>query len=133
MNYYRRIGAVLIQDKKMLFVKCNEFPEYFSPGGKKEVGESDEETLTRELKEEVGLDLISAEFFKEYETASPFTADTNDVSRIYLVNASGEEKVAMEIIGSVWVSKEDFEKEKYSFLEIYQKYLIPDLINKELL
>ena len=132
MDFYKRVSAVIIQNKKILFVKCNDFPEYFTPGGKRNYGETDEETLKRELKEELGLELIDTEFLNEYKIKSQLTKNTTDISTTYLVKVKGKPKAQMEIINFVWISKKDLDNKAYQFLKVYKKHLIPDLIKNKL-
>ena len=40
---------------------------YYFPGGKRETGETDVETLQREIQEEVNLKVVKAEYVDEYE------------------------------------------------------------------
>jgi len=49
--------ALITKDGKMLFIKNSEHPVYYLVGGTIEEGENSAETLTRELYEELGLNL----------------------------------------------------------------------------
>ncbi|MGC9551516.1 NUDIX domain-containing protein, partial [Vibrio metoecus] len=46
------LAWVLIQDGKLLAVRSKGKALFYFPGGKREAGESDEEALIREIKEE---------------------------------------------------------------------------------
>ena len=106
--------------------------ELWTPGGKVEIGESDKECLKRELKEEVGLELIEMKFFKEYSSQHFYDPDKISQQRIYIVSAEGEPKRGMEIDKIIWLTREDFQKQKYPMIPINEKEIIPDLIKKRL-
>ncbi|EAS65593.1 NUDIX domain-containing protein [Photobacterium angustum] len=53
-----KLAWVLIQDGKFLVVRSQGKALFYLPGGKREAGESDIEALTREIKEELSVDLI---------------------------------------------------------------------------
>lgn len=61
-----RIAGIIIQDGKLLMLRGKGFKELWTPGGHLEIGESEEECLKRELKEEIGVDLVELKFFREY-------------------------------------------------------------------
>lgn len=54
-NY--RVGAVIIHDGKLLLMKNDEEPYYYTVGGRVRFNETTEETVLREVREEIGIDL----------------------------------------------------------------------------
>ncbi len=133
MDIRHRIVALIIRNNKLLLVKGKAKPELWTPGGKIEESESEEETLRRELKEEVDLDLQSMTFFKKYFMKNPYEKDSMTETKCFLVDAKGEPKPDNEIESIIWYSKEDFLNKKYPMLEENEKGVIPDLIKEELL
>ena len=68
MKEYRHLGAyalIIKEDKIVLIKKCGGpyDGKLDLPGGTIEFGETPEETLKRELKEEIGIDVINYELF----------------------------------------------------------------------
>ena len=56
-----KVGGIIIKNKKVLVVRKKtkeNFPEFIIPGGKRETGETDVETLQREIQEEVNLKVV---------------------------------------------------------------------------
>ena len=83
-----RIDGIIIQDNKLLLVKGRGYEHLWTPGGKVDEGETDEECLRRELKEEIGVDLIEAKFFKEYSGVSFYNPKLKLEQRIYIVKVT---------------------------------------------
>ncbi|MCG8499501.1 MAG: NUDIX hydrolase [Firmicutes bacterium] len=52
-----RVAGILIRDGKVLLQKPTDDPGYAFPGGHVELGETNEETLIREFKEEIDADI----------------------------------------------------------------------------
>lgn len=50
------------------------------------------------------------------------------IQRVYIVTISGEIVPAAEIESFVWISREEFEQEKYPILSTNKNIIIPDLI-----
>ncbi|MDD5191932.1 MAG: NUDIX domain-containing protein [Candidatus Nanoarchaeia archaeon] len=126
-----RIVAIIVKNNKLLLVKgSDKYKEYWTPGGKLEEGETELECLKRELNEELNVKLISAKFFKEYVAKSPYEKDVMTISRVYITNISGEIKAAEEIKNNVWMSKDEFNKNKYSLISTTREKIIPDLIKE---
>ncbi len=52
-----KLAWIRIEDGRLLCVRSRGKDAFFLPGGKREPGESDEEALLREVKEELGVEL----------------------------------------------------------------------------
>lgn len=60
-----RVGGVLIKDNKILLTKGGD--DYSLPGGHSQIGETSQETIVREFKEETGLDVEQLNVISTYE------------------------------------------------------------------
>ncbi len=56
-NYIDKIAFLFIKDKKILVTLSRGKDTWYLPGGKRETGEADKETLIREVKEELNIDI----------------------------------------------------------------------------
>ena len=54
-----KLAWLYIQDGKLLAARSKDRALSYIPGGKRELGESDEQALIREVKEEISVDLIA--------------------------------------------------------------------------
>jgi len=122
-----RIVAIIVKNHKLLLVKGSE-KEYWTPGGKREEGESDLDCLKRELSEELNVKVVSGKFFREYVAPSPYNADVITESHVYLIEISGKIKTGKEIREFVWMSKQEYKNNKYPLIATTREKIIPDLI-----
>jgi 8-oxo-dGTP diphosphatase len=129
MDEKTRVAAMVIRDGKLLLLKGKKHDELWTPGGKIEKGETDEECLRRELKEEIGVELVSATFFGAYR-GKAFYHDYIMNNRVYIAQISETIKPAAEIESFVWVSRDDFSNKKYPMIPIIKEEIIPDLIKQ---
>ena len=53
-----KIALIKIKDGQVLSTKSKGKNKYYFPGGKRELGESDEQTLIREIREELSVEII---------------------------------------------------------------------------
>ena len=114
-----RIVAIIVQNNKLLLVKGSDtYKEFWTPGGKREEGEPDLDCLKRELKEEINVKVLDAKFFGEYKSLSPYKKELLTISRIYLVQISGEIQAAKEIKKHAWMTKKEFEEQKYPLITV---------------
>lgn len=131
MKERTRIVAIIVKNDRLLLVKgSDKYKEYWTPGGKLEEGESELECLKRELNEELNVNLTSAKFFKEYIAKSPYEENVISINKVYIASISGEIKTAKEIKNIVWISKEEFNKNKYPLINTTKEKIIPDLIKE---
>ncbi|MEM6805524.1 MAG: NUDIX domain-containing protein [Bacteroidota bacterium] len=54
-----KVAWILIQDQKVLSARSKGKDTFYLPGGKREKGESDEECLMREIREELSVEILS--------------------------------------------------------------------------
>ncbi|MDO8581452.1 MAG: NUDIX domain-containing protein [bacterium] len=68
-TYIDKVALIYLQDKKILMAKSKGKELWFNPGGKREGNETDEETLIREIKEELSVDLdpASVRYYGSFE------------------------------------------------------------------
>ena len=58
MDYIDKLAFIFIQNRQILMTLSKGKDTFYIPGGKREQGETDEEALMREVKEELTVDLI---------------------------------------------------------------------------
>lgn len=127
-----RVAGIVIKDGKILMLLGKGYNELWTPGGKTEPNESDEDCLKRELKEELGVNLSRCEFFKEYKHKSFYFPKRLMTERVYIADVSGEINPGAEIEKHLWLTKEDFENKRFPMITNTQEKLIPDLIKAKL-
>lgn len=59
MELIDKLAWIYIKDRKILSTRSKGKDAWYIPGGKREQGESDQEALVREVKEELSVDLLS--------------------------------------------------------------------------
>lgn len=124
-----KVGGIILQDKKILVQrKNNNREECIIPGGKRENNETDFETLKRELKEELDVELLEAEFIGGYEDIAVFSNKPIHV-QAYLVKVKGDIKVQNEIKEAIWIDR-NYKSKGIKVGSILGKYIIPQLIEK---
>ncbi|GAA0181871.1 8-oxo-dGTP diphosphatase MutT [Clostridium sediminicola] len=123
-------AAILIKDNKVMIAKREKEDRFGGkwefPGGKFEEGETPEECLTREIKEELCIDIEVGDFFDE----NKFSYSKGDIHLLayYIKHISGEIKLNVHD-DIVFVNRDEILK--YDFLEadkLFIKKLIKDCI-----
>lgn len=75
------VGAAYIKDKKVLLQERADTGGWGLPGGYMEYGETIEETLKREFKEDAGLEIVSYKFLKNFDQEF-FTYPNGDQTQV---------------------------------------------------
>lgn len=104
------VGWVHISDRKLLGVRSKDKDAFYLPGGKRERGESDGEAIAREVREEIGLTLISASLkpFSTIQAAAHGHGPHDQVVLIcYESDFSGEIQADAEIAEIAWLGYGD--------------------------
>ena len=110
MKTIKVVAAVILQEGKVLCVQRAEHEkEYVSlkwefPGGKVEVGESREEALVREIREELSVDIEVLEFFMTVEHAYP---DFHLTMHVFKCALQSGEIVLNEHVDMKWLFVEE--------------------------
>ena len=127
-----KVGGIILHNQHIL-VQCknNNREECIIPGGKRENDESDFETLKRELWEELGVNLVSAEFIGGYEDIACFSNKPIHV-QVYLANIEGEIQCNNEIKEAIWIDR-NYAQKGIVVGSILGKYVIPELIERGLM
>lgn len=131
MKEIDKIAFIYLKDGKILSTLSKGKDTYYIPGGKRENGESDEETLIRECKEELTID-IKRNSIKYYGT---FEAQAHGKSEgvlvkmtCYTADFDGNLEANSEIQEIRWLDYNDLNKispvDKLIFADLYEKGLL---------
>lgn len=126
-----KIAAIILKDKKTLVVKKNLGDIFISPGGRVEGEETPEQTLRRELKEELDVNLISMKPFGIFRDKSTYE-DAQLIMDTYFAEIEGELKPQAEIEKFEWVGK-DYDKQNIKIASILHRFIFPKLIEEGLI
>ena len=113
MKEIDKIALLYMKDGKILSTLSKGKDTYYIPGGKREPGETDEETLVRECREELSVD-IKKDTIKYYGT---FSAQAHGKAEgvlvkmtCYMADFDGELKANSEIQEIRWLNYSDLDK-----------------------
>lgn len=117
------IRAIIIKDKKVLLVTGHGADFYWTPGGGVEADETPEQTLRRELREELGVEVVSAYPYYTY-------VYENQQVENYRVEIAGTIKPGEEITATAWYSTKSGIKASRGFNDrVLPRLLGDDLID----
>ena len=104
------VGGLIVNDEgKVLLCDSHKWPNVYTvPGGHVELGETFEEALKREIKEEVGLDVVVSELLSIQQVIYPkeFWKKAHFVFLDFICKSEGNQTVRVdrnEIQATIWV------------------------------
>ncbi len=105
MKQLQSVAWLYEKDGKVLCVKSKGKDKYFIPGGKPEPGETLEQALTRELKEELSIDLQQDTICHRFSiTDKAFGFENTELTRhCFSAGFSGDIITAAEIESLDWI------------------------------
>lgn len=112
MKEIDKIALIKIENGKILSTKSKGKNKYYIPGGKRENDETDEQTLIREIKEELSVDIIkeSIEYLGTFKAQSDGAKEGIIVKMTcYQANYIGDLKEDNEIEEIRWLNFNDLE------------------------
>lgn len=131
MKNVDKIAWLLIKDNKILSTRSRGKDTFYLPGGKREPGETDIQTLVREIKEELDVDIIK-ESVNYYGT---FIAQSHGNIKgvmikmtCYLASYKGLLTASSEIAEYQWLSSDNIE-----IISPVDKLIFLDLMNHEII
>lgn len=131
MKVIDKVAYLYLKDGKILSTRSKGKDKYYIPGGKREGNETDIETLVREVKEELMVDIIesTAKFYGIFEAQAHGQAEGVIVKMTcYTADYSGELKADSEIAEIVWLTTADVESvspvDKLIFADLKAKGLL---------
>jgi 8-oxo-dGTP diphosphatase len=128
MDYLTRVGAIIIEDNKLLVVRNNSSPIYLMPGGTVKEKESKLHALERELDEELKVRLESQTEFKTYYADKALFHELPLKFVTYLAKIAGVPIPSHEIIEAAWLTPENFKD--YELAPTFKSKVIPDLVSE---
>ncbi|SFR67974.1 NUDIX hydrolase [Anaeromicropila populeti] len=134
MDSIYKVGGIILNARKLLVVRkrtVDDRAEFIIPGGKSEAGENDEETLRRELMEELNVALINMDSFGTFHDIAVFENIPITVS-VYTCEIDGTICPMNEIKEYIWIDR-DYEKKNIKLGSILSKYIVPELIRSDLM
>lgn len=108
-----KVAWIVISDGRVLGARSKGKDTYYFPGGKRESGETDVQTLIREVKEELSVDILSDTVtpFGIFEAAAHGKEEGVQVKMAcYTADYTGELAPASEIAEIAWLGYEDRER-----------------------
>jgi 8-oxo-dGTP diphosphatase len=109
MNVIDKLSFIDIKDKKVLVTRTKGKDVWYLPGGKRKAGESNIEALTREVKEELSVDIVpeTAALYGTFEALAHGYKDGTQVRAVcYTVEYNGSIAPSNEIEECAYVGYE---------------------------
>tara|TARA_B110000027_G_C15951367_1_gene225741 strand:+ start:122 stop:520 length:399 start_codon:yes stop_codon:yes gene_type:complete len=131
MKIIDKIAWLQIKNGKILSTRSKGKDTFYIPGGKRELGETDIDTLVREIKEELDVEIIkdSANYYGTFIAQSH-----GDISGVmvnmtcYMASYIGLLRASSEIAEYQWLSSDNIE-----IISPVDKLIFLDLINHEMI
>jgi 8-oxo-dGTP diphosphatase len=126
MEIHHKIAGLIIKDKKILVTRKYNEPHFIIPGGRVEEGESARETLSRELKEELSVNLIDMIYWSTHEAVHFKDKNKLILMESYLAAIEGNPIATSEINEFIWIDS-SYKEKGIKIASIDEDYVLPEL------
>lgn len=133
MKEIDKIAFIYLKNRKILSTLSKGKDTYYIPGGKREGNETDEETLIRECKEELTIDIKkdTIKYYGTFEAQAHGKAEGILVKMTcYMADFDGQLEASSEIQEIKWLDYNDLDKispvDKLIFKDLYEKSLLTE-------
>lgn len=117
-------AAIIIRNNKILLTRKKKTSIFISPGGKIEPGETPQECLKREIKEEIDTEVVAAKLFCTNHATAALENKKIEISS-WLVEITGDPVPSSEIDELRWISFS--ESHSMNIGSIFRDHVIPAL------
>lgn len=131
MKLIDKVALLYVRDGKILSTLSKGKDKYYLPGGKRENDESDLETLVREVKEELSVEIVesTARFYGTFQAQAHGKEEGVLVKMTcYMAEFEGQPKADSEIARVVWLTCRDMESvspvDKLIFADLHERGLL---------
>lgn len=131
MKEIDKIAFIYLKNGEILSTLSKGKDTYYIPGGKREGNETDEETLIRECKEELTIDIKkdTIKYYGTFEAQAHGKAEGILVKMTcYMADFNGQLEASSEIQEIKWLDYNDLDKispvDKLIFKDLYEKNLL---------
>lgn len=107
-----KLAYIHIANRKILSTLSKGKTKFYIPGGKREAGESDWQALSREIKEELSVELVeeTCQYYGTFEAQADSHAEGITVRMTcYTADYVGELKASAEIEKIIWLNSNNME------------------------
>jgi 8-oxo-dGTP diphosphatase len=112
------VSGIVLRERELLLVRKGE--TWILPGGKPEEGESDEDCLRREFREELSkTEIKNIRPYKAFKGRAPHTGDVVSVHYYFVKTEKGIGGASGEISGFTWARSKDHYKLSESASKVY--------------
>ncbi|RZF29754.1 NUDIX domain-containing protein [Paraburkholderia sp. UYCP14C] len=126
-----KCAAAIIHEKSLLLTRKQGTETFISPGGKPFLGESYADCLSREVREELNVEVGKQTYLGLFTGTSTFEKMPIEM-HVYLVEIAGEPQPGMEIDELIWY-RSDNPTQDLKIGSIFRDAVIPLLISKKLI
>ena len=132
MEIHHKIAGIIIKDGKLLICRKYDEPHFIMPGGKILDRESQKTALSRELKEELNVEVAEMKYWNTYQAVHFKEKNKLVVMETYIISIKGKPKATKEINEIKWIDS-SYKKRGIKVASINEDFLIPELKKFELI